>query len=373
MVDINKLYVWTFQNISDMKIYLIIIIQLIYFNMSFGQLFYLNEDTICRNTSISPGFIQKGLKSYTWKSSTGLQDTLPDGQNIKFTQTGVQWVSIEVKTKEGSISYDSLQLLQHEGYFSITDPDPDIYYRIKDQSGDYIYTSRSYSDMEVPGFIKGKVILHPDESYLFEFWDFDIFDGDDFLGSIFVINPQGDQIYTWGDVKISLSCQPALPTYADTLFVFVADPVIIQKDNDLYMTLAGQIPTSGSVLWKNGPNFVTSTINPQPFSPEEEACYSGHLTIANVCQFIESAPYCFIKTGIKTELTEKITGQSLFLKQDNILFPEYKGDYYLYSLSGQLIKQGNAAIDIANIPAGHYILIVKENEQLVSQLVTIIN
>lgn len=360
-------------NISDMKRYLFIIIQFIYFNSSFGQLFYLYEDTICRNTSISPGFIQRGLESYTWKSSTGLQDTLPDGQNIKFTQTGLQWVSIEVKTKEGSISYDSLQLLQHEGYFSITDPDPDIYYRIKDQNGDYIFTSRSYSDMVVPGFIKGKVILHPDESYLFEFWDYDIFDGDDFLGSIFVINPQGDQIYSWGDVKMSLFFQPAQPSYTDTLFVFIADPVIIQKDNDLYMTLAGQIPTGGSVLWKNGPNFVTSTNNPQPFSPEIEACYSGHLTISNVCQFIESAPYCFIKTGVKTELAEKSSRQSLFLKQGNIVLSEGSGDYYLYSLSGQLIKQGNAVIDISKTPTGHYILIVKENEQFVSQLVTIVN
>lgn len=356
-----------------MKTFIIILIQLMIFNNLMSQLFTVTSDTICRNTSVDMRNVHSGLKSYTWTTSEGLIRTGINPNDVIFSETGSKSLQLEIETYEGTVFADSLTLLKHEPYFSITDPEPDIYYRIKDKNGIYIFTSRVMSNMKVPGKIPGFILLDSTESYLFEFWDYDIFDGDDFLGSIFVINPSGEREYQWGDVRMFLKCRPAQEKYTYSKSITVADPVIEQQDSVLLVTHAGVRPVSGFIHWKKDNLTILTSINPTAFLPPDDGCYTATYQRSGTCNNITSEPYCYIKTSASDIIEDGINIPGLLIAGNQYVVENSDWVGKLHNLSGHYIQTFTNVFQPDLIPSGVYFLLWENGNKVFSKKVIIIH
>lgn len=274
------------------------------------ELFQMYYDTICTNFPLSSAlsFVLNEAVSYSWTLSDGTVSNVkkPD---ISFDAPGNYSATLTVTTAPGQFLISEVTIISRDGYFSLTDPIPDLYVLVKNNQGQEVYRSDVHYNIsagDLPYTIP-TLFLVKNEFYILEIWDYDLLDADDFLGEVYLTTPTVSGVYATGNASVEIHPVDAEASYSFTRNITVVAPYIVENNG----VLTAKLDKAGafSFSWyKDGVLFLTGASDTYT-PPAAEGCYTVKVTSPFVCDEI-SAPYCFT-VGTDDVSAEVVNGFTL--------------------------------------------------------------
>ncbi len=185
-----------------------------------AQIFEALSDTICAGVPLLTQEIINDAESYQWDFGNGVGSQQPKPVII-YSNPGTYQLKLTAKTSPGQYFVPEISVLAHEPYFSLTDPEPDIYFILKNSAGAEVYRSEIYFNAtDLPLKIPCAVLL-TNSNYVLELWDYDLLDTDDALGYVFLANPTAGGTFSFGGASVFFQTSAAGANYVHSQTITV--------------------------------------------------------------------------------------------------------------------------------------------------------
>ena len=282
--------------------------------------------------------------TYSWDFGNGMTSSNAVETGVVYNQPGSYTVTLQTTISELVLFNVTLNSTGGGGWDDFFGP-PDPYFTLTDASGTTVYTSSTSDDSNSASWSNlGIVLSNP--PYTISFYDEDLFDGDDDLGSTsFTPVQQGAMPLTAGPSNAVLNIvSETVVNVTDSIVVVVYDfpevGIFQVSDNVLSCTN----PMLSVYSWISGDSVLTSGSNYE-FSPEASGWYQVEGTSPFGCSSVsDSILFCSPNASMELQLiTENLDPLSL---ESEAGWP-----FYIWSQNGVVLDTLSGAEGAFYFPA----------------------
>ena len=269
--------------------------------------------------------------TYAWDLGNGEIASSANVDSVFYTEPGTYTVTLHTVISEWVLEQLILNSTGGGGWDDFFTP-PDPYFVLTDANGTNVYTSSTADDSNSNTW-NGLNVVMSNPPYTISFYDEDLLDGDDNLGST-TFNPTGA-----GAIPLTAGPSNAIANIGVNEIVNITDTLTVQVYNTPEIgiselnaaTLSCSNPFLSLYSWSTDGTVVASSMNSE-FNPEASGWYSVTGTASSGCSAMsDSILFCHPDASIPLEL---LTQNDLpqYLATDN------DWDVYIWSQNSWYIR-----------------------------------
>ncbi|MCB0564966.1 MAG: T9SS type A sorting domain-containing protein [Phaeodactylibacter sp.] len=267
-------------------------------------LFTVNYETACVPATISFGNILAGADSYQWNFGNGQASFAPQPGPVTYQESGHFTISLLATTAPGQYLLNLIRVIAIPGnWWELFDNVPDLYARVLDAGGNYIFRSSTVTanpssgavNLPIAGLVSGQL-------YTIEIWDSDLVGNNDYLGSVQISGAQEQASVTNGALSLEYETEPAEAVYQYAVEIEVGEPAILLEDG--YLSVAFPPAGAGNFTYTwylNGE--LLAGLNTPVIEPQGDGLYTVRL-VGSGC-IAASAPFEYNELVELDEIAEK--------------------------------------------------------------------
>jgi hypothetical protein len=267
-------------------LFIALIITVSYFTYA-QNLFHVRTDTSCTPfTPIHPEGTINGALTYNWNFGNGQTSTAANAF-VTYTTAGNYTISLTVTTATTDriikeLTVTSIPNSWNDGI--LTDPEPDLYFKIKDQNGTILFNSPAIFDQFPPVTFKYGVLLKPNLMYSLELWEYDLIGQDDLLAYMTINTNTAQATLTNSGATLNYTTDTGKNSYAYSKTVTAkAQPIVtLTNVNGVLTPQVNQTLIAPTYAWYLNGGILTSVTTPT-FRPTEAGNYTVRIATAGGC------------------------------------------------------------------------------------------